>query len=196
MVFNDTPKHTRPTEAWMIFEKLHGTLGEASHCTNEIDPMEDMDVFVAAEEAKIPFKSFNLGTVEGRKALLWKYYRIGDSSLFEAVAHIWDSLGEPKAAFGTRIGLAAGTGGMGKRGIVLMLHKFLDQALASMIAIPPTGRFDSLEDWHQASMQTFVDEEATLTTLVQHYAAVLDGKVISDTPPLTHCVLQGPWSGK
>jgi hypothetical protein len=180
----------------MMFENLDGRPKEAGNRINEFDPMGDMDAFVAAEEAKIPFKSFNLGTVEGREALLWKYYRIGESSLFEAVAHVWDSLGEPKVAFGTRIGLAAGTGGKGKRGIVLMLHKFLEQALASLIAIPPTDCFDCLEDWHQASMQTFVDEEATLTTLVQHYAAVLDGIVMVVAPPLTPNVLQGPWSGK
>lgn len=64
----------------------------------EIEPdfaamsMEEMDAWIEAEEAKIPFTSFDFGTDAGRQGLLRKYYMIGDTSLFEAVSHIWASL--------------------------------------------------------------------------------------------------------
>ncbi len=46
--------------------------------------MEEMDEWIAAEDAKTPFTSFDLSTNEGRQALLRKYYMIGDTSLFRS----------------------------------------------------------------------------------------------------------------
>ena len=63
--------------------------------------MEEMDEWIDAEEVKTPFSSFDLGTDEGRQGLLRKYYMIGNTSLFEAVSHVWASLNEPKAAYCT-----------------------------------------------------------------------------------------------
>jgi len=156
---------------------------------------EEMDEWIDAEEAKTPFTSFDLGTDEGRQALLHKYYRIGDTSLFEAVSHVWASLNEPKAAYCTVIGMAAGTGGTGKRGLMLALHKFLEEALAILNSIPSPRDYPSLDEWHSASMRTFEKDEEDLCVLLQQYATVLNGGMASQGPsPFQGVVLQGPWA--
>jgi hypothetical protein len=156
--------------------------------------MEEMDEWIACEEAKTPFTSFDLNTDEGRQGLLRKYYMIGDTSLFEAVSHIWGSLNEPKVAYGTGIGLAAGTGGKGKRGIVLALHQFLAKALEGITWIPAVKDFASLDEWHEASMQTFADDEEHLCALLTSYSVILNGGTAAKSDPFESVVLQGPWA--
>jgi hypothetical protein len=159
------------------------------------DDLDDMDAWIAAQEAKTPFTSFDLGTDEGRQELLRKYYRIGDTSLFEAVSHVWASLNEPRAAYCTLIGVAAGTGGKGKRGLVLMLHKFLAEALDIINCIPPVKDYASLDEWHEASMYTFTKDEEDLCALLEHYSTVLNGGVASKSAgPFAGVVLHGPWA--
>ena len=161
---------------------------ERALMTFEIEPdfvtmtMEEMDAWIIAEDAKTPFTSFDLGTDEGRQGLLRKYYMIGDTSLFEAVSHIWASLNEPKAAYCTLIGMAAGTGGQGKRGLVRALHKFLAQALDNINWIPSRSEYPSLDEWHQASMRTFTTEEEGLCVLLSRYSTVLNGGVDAQPP--------------
>ena len=156
--------------------------------------MEEMDDWIAAEEAKTPFTSFDLATDEGRQGLLRKYYMIGDTSLFEAVSHVWASLNEPKAAYGTLIGMAAGTGGTGKRGLVSALHKFLAEALDNINWIPPRGDYASLDEWHQASLRTYTTEEEGLCVLLARYSTVLNSGVAAPCPsPFKPVVIQGPW---
>jgi hypothetical protein len=167
------------------------SISEPSSATDHID---DMDEWIAAEEAKTSFASFDLGTGHGRQELLSKYYRIGETSLFEAVSHIWASLNEPKAAHCTVIGLAAGTGGEGKAGLVMALHKFLDEALDIDNPIPPRDDFETLEQWHLASMRTYEQDEQALRVLLEHYSAVLDGRSPTITPEArAEVVVEGPW---
>ena len=168
--------------------------------TFEIEPdfvtmtMEEMDAWIIAEDAKTPFTSFDLGTDEGRQGLLRKYYMIGDTSLFEAVSHIWASLNEPKATYCTLIGMAAGTGGQGKRGLVCALHKFLAQALDNINWIPSRSEYPSLDEWHQASMRTFTTEEEGLCVLLSRYSTVLNGGVDAQPPgAFSAVVIKGPW---
>jgi hypothetical protein len=157
--------------------------------------MEEMDEWIVAEDAKTPFNSFDLGTDEGRQALLRKYYMIGETTLFEAVSHVWASLNEPKAAYCTLIGIAAGTGGTGKRGLVLALHKFLAEALNIINSIPAPRDYASLDEWHAASMRTFEKDEEDLCVLLRHYATVLNGGVASQhARSFTGVVVQGPWA--
>ena len=155
---------------------------------------DGMDEWIAAEEAKTPFTSFDLGTDEGRQGLLRKYYMIGDTSLFEAVSHLWGSLNEPKAAYCTGIAIAAGCGGTGKSGLVAALHQFLAEALAIINAIPPRANYSSLDEWHQASMLTFDQDEQDLCVLLVRYSIILNGglNVQSVTSPAESVVL-GPW---
>jgi hypothetical protein len=154
---------------------------------------EEMDEWVDAEEAKTPFTSFDLGTDEGRQELLHKYYRIGDTSLFEAVSHIWASLNEPRAGYCALVGMAAGTGGKGKRGLVLMLRKFLGEALESINWIPSPRDYASLDEWHEASMQTFRDDEENLRVLLRRYSTILNGGIDAPTASSSKgVVLMGP----
>src|SRR5690348_8225051 len=87
--------------------------------------LEELQDWLDDEPQPIPFKNFPLCTNEGRKAFLEEYVFWGNDRLFEAVAHIWDSLNEPKDARCIGIGLASGTGGTGKSA----LAKFLKRAL-------------------------------------------------------------------
>ena len=158
---------------------------------------EEMDEWIAAEEAKTPFTSFDLGTDEGRQGLLRKYYMIGDTSLFEAVSHIWASLNEPKAVYCTLIGMAAGTGGKGKRGLVAALHKFLAEALDSINWIPSPKDYPSLAEWHEASMNSFTKDEEDLCVLLRRYSNVLNGGVEAQgQSPFSPVVIQGPWAAQ
>ena len=154
--------------------------------------MDDMDAWIAAEEAKTPFTSFDLGTDAGRQGLLRKYYRIGDTSLFEAVSHIWASLDGARDTHCTVIGMAAGTGGKGKMGLVLALRKFLAEALEIINAIPSPKAFASLSEWHEASMQTFTKDEEDLCVLLERYSTILNGGVC-DSYSVGAVILQGPW---
>ena len=101
--------------------------------------------------------------------------------LFAAVAHIWDSLAEPREARCIQIGLASGTGGKGKVALVLMLNKLLAECV-EMPAAPKPDDFDSLEAWHQASMAVFDNEAQRERDLCAHYSAILDGAVIPLKP--------------
>lgn len=168
--------------------------------TSDIEPdfgamtMEEMDEWIVAEDAKTPFTSFDLGTEEGRQGLLRKYYMIGDTSLFEAVSHVWASLNEPKAGYCTLIGMAAGTGGKGKRGLVSALHKFLAEALDSINWIPSPKDYPSLDEWHEASMHTFTKDEEDLCVLLGRYSTVLNGGVDAQcSSPFSAVIIQGPW---
>jgi hypothetical protein len=155
---------------------------------------DEMDEWVAAEEAKTPFTSFDLGTDAGRQGLLRKYFMIGDTSLFEAVSHVWASLNEPRAARCTAIGLAAGTGGKGKRGVVLALHKFLAEALETINWIPPINEYPSLEAWHEACKRTYTDEEADLCVVLERYSTLLNCGEVDPVAAIQEAVvLQGPW---
>ena len=168
--------------------------------TTEIEPdfaamtMEEMDAWIIAEDAKTPFTSFDLGTDEGRQGLLRKYYMIGDTCLFEAVSHIWASLNEPKAAYCTGIAIAAGSGGTGKGGLVAALHLFLGEALAIINAIPSPKGYSNLDEWHQASMRTFEQDEKDLCVLLARYSIALNGGLeVQCLFPSRGSVIFGPW---
>ena len=168
--------------------------------TSETEPdfaamtMEEMDEWIATEEAKTPFTSFDLGTDEGRQGLLRKYYMIGDTSLFEAVSHIMASLKEPKAAYCTGIGIAAGCGGIGTQGLIGALHQFLSEALAIINPIPSRDCYGSLDEWHEASMRTFAQDEADLANLLARYSIVLNGEKFHEHAKQAQgVVIAGPW---
>lgn len=168
--------------------------------TSDIEPdfvsmtMEEMDEWIIAEDAKTPFTSFDLETDQGRQDLLRKYYMIGDTSLFEAVSHVWASLNEPKGAYCTGIAIAAGSGGTGKIGLVAALHQFLGAALAIINAIPSPKNYSSLEEWHQASVRTFEQDEKDLCVLLARYSIILNGGLnVQSATPRTGSVILGPW---
>lgn len=136
---------------------------------------EQLSEWAMCEPDPQPLTQFNLASDAHRRAFLREYYWIGETALFEAVSHVWASLAEPRIARCTRMGLTAGCGGTGKSGLVLMLKKFLAEALAVDHPLPDRAKFDSLGAWHQAAMATFAVDEAQRAELCAKYAAILDG---------------------
>src|SRR4029434_9998599 len=84
----------------------------------EIDPQnlsdEQLRAWYAWEPDPVPMTSFALCNEDHRREFLHQYCWQGEPALLGAVAHIWDSLVEPREARCTQIGLASGAGGKGK----------------------------------------------------------------------------------
>lgn len=66
------------------------------------------------EEVLPPLSSWPLQTALGREQFLRQFAWVGEEALFEAVAHVWDSLAEPRKLRSTRMGIAARSGGAGR----------------------------------------------------------------------------------
>jgi len=163
----------------------------------EIDPLslprEQFAAWAAWEPDPVPMNSFVLADENHRQAFLFQYCWQGEPALFAAVAHIWDSLAEPREARCIQIGLATGTGGKGKIALMLMLQKLL----AECLDYPPQPRpdaFDSLEAWHQASMQAFAAEEQRERELYVRYSAILNGSSPAPNTAADATVVTGPWT--
>lgn len=155
---------------------------------------EELAAWAEWEPEPVPLTSFPLGSEEGRKAFLREFYGVGWDWLFLAVSHVWDSLAEPQAVRCTLMGIAAGTGGTGKKALIKVLAKFLTEALEPLASLPPRADYDSLEAWHLAAMATWQTDEARLCELLTIYADILDGKSHKETSPLPGQILLGPWA--
>ena len=131
------------------------------------------------EPDPVPLTSFVLSDPAHREAFLYEYCAQGEPSLFTAVAHIWDSLAEPRDARCIKMGLACGTGGKGKIALVLMLRQFLDRFIEAGGPMPRAGEDDTIHTYHQAAMTHFANMAAEEAALVEYYAAVLNGAATS-----------------
>lgn len=142
-----------------------------------------------------PLTSYDLSNEEHRRAFLFHYCWVGQPALFEAVSHVWASLAEPREARCTLMGVMSGTGGTGKKALVLTLQKLLDQALAIDNPIPDASAYDSLDEWHEASMAAFAAEEQQLRELCARYSAILDGAAAASEACEAQMgsVIEGPW---
>jgi len=118
---------------------------------------------------------FTLLDDESRRAFLFAFYWIGESALFAAVSHVWERLAEPRDWRCTQMGQLSGTGGEGESALLLILQKFLNEALASISALPEQADFASLEAWHAAAMHSFATDEARARDVCRAYAQILDG---------------------
>ena len=119
--------------------------------------------------------TFPLHIAAGRTAFLHEYYWQGEEALLAAVAHIWGSMAEPRNARGTTMGQISGAGGKGKLGVLWTLKKFLAECLSLIEPIPSRSDYETLAEWHDASLQSFADDERRVWKLCSIYAAVLDG---------------------
>jgi hypothetical protein len=122
-----------------------------------------------------PLKIFPLDTETGRKQFLHELYWIGYDALFEGVNHVWNSLIAPRGYRCTLMGVHSGAGGSGKAALYNTLKQFIGEAIDTLQLIPPTENFESLEDWHNASMATYVDEERDLQVVIAKYETILSG---------------------
>lgn len=129
-----------------------------------------------SDPPETPLNLFFLGCEEGRRNFLHELYARGYSALFEGVAHVWDSLEEPRAYRCTLMGAASGAGGSGKAALMKTLRQFIDEALAADIPLPSRADYGSMDDWHQAASASFVGSDADINLLVERYSAVLNGQ--------------------
>jgi hypothetical protein len=157
---------------------------------------EELAVWFEWEPEPIPLTSFPLGSEEGRRAFLREFYGVGWDWLFQAVNHVWISLAEPRSARCTAMGIAAGTRGTGRRALVKVLSKFLEDALNVNTPLPARCDYDSLAAWHEASMATWQRDEAEIQVLACKYAGLLNGGLLAvAAPPLGQLIL-GPWHSR
>lgn len=140
----------------------------------------------------VPLSSIPLTTDAGRQAFLRAYSDYGDTQLLMAVAHVWNSLADPKAVRCTAMGIAAGTGGTGKRALVKVLQACLAEMVTMHNPLPAVDDFAALDDWNQAAKACFAAEEAKEAEIIAYYSAILDGA----SPPAVSTnadIIQGPW---
>lgn len=137
-------------------------------------------VAILAEELledTTPLSEFSLQSREGREAFLERLVAIGEPGVFMAVAHVWASLDIPKTARCIEMGLAAGTGGVGRSALRKVLTAFVREWLGSeMTPLPKRAAYETLDMWHQAVMQTWQSEHAREQWVLQKYAAILNGE--------------------
>lgn len=136
---------------------------------------EEFVDWLLSEPEPVPLASFPLHTDAGRKGFLREYFNRGEPAIFEAVSHIWSTLNEPQEARCTTLGIAAGTGGKGKTALVNLLTAALDQAMSINALLPRPADFDSMDQWHEAVIASFGEEERETNDLIQKYADILNG---------------------
>ena len=153
---------------------------------------EEIVDWLLSEPDPIPLASFPLQTGEGRREFLREYVRRGKEARFEAVSHVWASLNEPQETRCTAMGIAAGTGGKGKVALMNLLSAVLEEVLSINPILPRTANFPSLDEWHQAVLASFDDEEVRTEATLQKYADILNGSAEPKPSPSAE-VIDGPW---
>lgn len=138
----------------------------------------------------VPLSSFPLQFDEWRKVFLHEYLRRGEPARFEAVSHIWSSLNEPREARCTAMGIAARTGGKGKTALINLLAALLDEAMRINATLPRAADYPSLDEWHEAVIASFADQEATTSAALNKYADILNGGAERNPPAQ---LIHGPW---
>ena len=140
-------------------------------------PHELISAWAAWEPELADLTTYALSYTEQRVEFLHQYCYQGEPVLLVAVAHIWDSLAEPREARCIQIGLASGAGGKGKMALVLMLQKMLAECNAIGAVLPDKGGFAGPDEWHQAVMAHFAGGEEQERALCRSYADILDGQL-------------------
>lgn len=138
---------------------------------------ELLRILLADDEVEQPpLSSYPLQSQAGREAFLEAFAYVGEPALFAAVAHIWDSLAEPKNARCIQIGLQAGTGGKGRAALRKFLMKFLEDVLGPPISPLPKGvDFEDLDQWNEAVHAIWADMRAAEEQTATRYAWILNG---------------------
>jgi hypothetical protein len=124
-----------------------------------------------------PPSAYPLCTNEGRCGFLEAYIWRGEEALFEAVNHLWNELHPPKAYRCTLIGLAAGTGGTGKKALIPFLRKALRDALHDDLPQPWGEQYPDIDAFHEAAMAYFAASHSHYETMIQKYANLMNGDV-------------------
>ena len=138
-------------------------------------PLGMLSAWAAWEPDAPDLSTYALHVSAQRNEFLYQYCVQGEPALFTAVAHIWDSLAEPRAARCAHIGAASGAGGHGKVALALMLQKLLGECNEIGAVLPERAKFANLEDWNQAVSTHFASGEAQEWALCKRYADILGG---------------------
>lgn len=168
--------------------------------TNVEETMPDFDGmsaeefinWILSEPDPVPLTSFPLQFDNSRKEFLREYLSRGEPARFEAVSHIWASLNEPREARCTAMGIAAGTGGKGKSALMNLLSALLDEVMSINAILPRAADYPSLDEWHEAVIASFDDEEIQTNAALQKYADILNGGAQPKPPPPAE-VIHGFW---
>ena len=146
--------------------------GEIS--TRDLSPKR-ISEWAAWEPDPLPMGQFTLSDPAQREDFLYQYCYYGEPLLLAAVAHIWDSLAEPRALRCTLIGQASGAGGTGKLALVNMLNQMLCQCSEIGAVLPDKAEYDSPEAYHQAVTSHWTSSYEQERSLCRAYGAILDG---------------------
>lgn len=170
---------------------------EATHAEEVMPDFDGMSPeefinWILSEPDPVPLSSFPLQSDKCRKEFLREYLRRGEPARFEAVSHIWASLNEPREARCTAMGIAARTGGKGKSALMNLLAALLEEVMSINAILPRAADYPSLDEWHEAVIASFDDEEIQTNAALQKYADILNGGAEPKSSPPAE-VIHGPW---
>jgi len=120
--------------------------------------------------------AFSLSDRQGREAFLVELNWLGEPSLFQAVAHVWDSLAEPRKDRCTLMGQLSSAGGAGKQALRRTLQQFLLDGMKLHESFPSRDDYLSIDEWHEAVIGSFAILDEGLFALAANYALILDGQ--------------------
>jgi len=110
--------------------------------------------------------------------------------LWESVNHIWNEMLPPKAERCTAIGLAAGTGGTGRKALIPFLRRALRESLDHDIPQPWGLKYPDLETFHETAMTYFAASHNHYEKTIQKYANLMN---CGEPPQHYAVILKGPW---
>jgi len=164
-----------------------------------LEPANDLQADMGNPEGEIfedyepPAPSaYHLGNNESRCGFLEAYIWRGEDALWESVNHIWNQMLPPKAERCTAIGLAAGTGGTGRKALIPFLRRALRESLDHDIPKPWGLKYPDLETFHETAMAYFAASHNHYEKTIQKYANLMN---CGEPPQQTAQILQGPWIG-
>lgn len=175
-----------------VRKKIQKHYGRVNAIYSTLEMNTELDEAPDTSENLIPLSSYRLSDDEHRRAFLHHVYWIGETTLFEAVSHVWVSLAEPCEARCTLMGLLSGSGGTGKKALVLTLQKFLAEALAVDNPLPNRADYLSLDAWNEDAMAAFEADRREVADLCTRYSAILNGCSPEPEQPSTSVII-GPW---
>ncbi|MFN2099617.1 hypothetical protein [Altererythrobacter sp. MF3-039] len=153
-----------------------------SRFSENIEANEDWTDYGSAGDIPVGprLSSYHLHTAEWREAFLERLVAVGEPALLEATSRVYELLAEPKDYRSALIAKAAGVTGIGKIAILYTLQAFLDEWLQPTQPLPPPSSFEDVQSWHKAATRVWNSDSEREQWVVKKFAAVLDGKAISE----------------
>lgn len=141
-----------------------------------MDGFSSQDIGCPPSDKGSSLFEFSLSHRQDREAFLVEFHWLGEPSLFQAVAHVWDSLAEPRKDRCTLMGQLSSAGGIGKQALRRTLQQFLADGMKLHESFPSREDYLSFDEWHEAVIGSFAILDEGLFALVANYALILDGQ--------------------